>query len=246
MRFFVEFSYKGSNYHGWQMQPNANTVQGELNKALTIILNSQIKTVGAGRTDAGVHAKQMFAHFDIEISFDVQEIINKLNGFLPNDIVIHAIFKVTDDVSSRFNAISRTYQFHVIQQKNPFYESSYFLHKKLDVDAMNIACKYILGKQDFTSFSKLHAQTFTNNCNVMYARWEMVNNELVFTIKADRFLRNMVRAVVGTLLDVGLGKIKPIKVKEIIARKNRSEAGTSVPAHALFLTEVEYPKNIIA
>ena len=138
MRFFVEFSYKGSNYHGWQMQPNANTVQGELNKALTIILNSQIKTVGAGRTDAGVHAKQMFAHFDIEISFDVQEIINKLNGFLPNDIVIHAIFKVTDDVSSRFNAISRTYQFHVIQQKNPFYESSYFLHKNYTFDQIDL------------------------------------------------------------------------------------------------------------
>ena len=246
MRFFVEFSYKGSNYHGWQMQPNANTVQGELNKALTTILNSQIETVGAGRTDAGVHAKQMFAHFDVEISFDVQGIINKLNGFMPNDIVIHTIFKVTDDVSSRFNAISRTYQYHVIQQKNPFNEYTYLLHKKLDVIAMNIACKYILGKQDFTSFSKLHAQTYTNNCNVMNASWELVNNRLIFTIKADRFLRNMVRALVGTLLEVGLGKIKPITVKDIIAKKNRSEAGASAPAHALFLTMIEYPKDIIA
>jgi tRNA pseudouridine38-40 synthase len=246
MRFFIELSYKGTNYHGWQIQQNARSIQEEINKALSTILNTTIEVVGAGRTDAGVHAKQMFAHFDAEASFDVQNIINKLNGFLPKDIAIHTIFKVLDDASSRFDAMSRTYEYHILQQKNPFTDKAYYMHKKLNVDAMNIACKYILGKQDFTSFSKLHTQTFTNNCNIMNASWKMVNNELVFTIKADRFLRNMVRAVVGTLLDVGLGKIKPIKVKDIIAKKNRSEAGISVPAHALSLTMIEYPKDIIA
>tara|TARA_B100001142_G_scaffold323207_2_gene372831 strand:+ start:5300 stop:6040 length:741 start_codon:yes stop_codon:yes gene_type:complete len=245
MRFFVEFSYKGSNYHGWQKQPHVITVQQELDKALTIILNNKIETVGAGRTDSGVHAKQMFAHFDVQFSFDVQDIINKLNRFLPKDIVVHTIFRVNDNASSRFDAISRTYQYHVVHQKNPFNEDAYLLYNKLDIDLMNIACVYILGKQDFTSFSKSNTQTFTNNCDVISASWEIVNNELIFTIKADRFLRNMVRAIVGTLLEVGLGKIKPIAIKDIIEKKNRSEAGTSVPAHALFLTVVEYPKDII-
>ena len=246
MRFFVEFSYKGSNYHGWQKQPHVITVQQELDKALTIILNNKIETVGAGRTDSGVHAKQMFAHFDFQFSFDIEATINKLNRFLPKDILIHTIFKVNDNASSRFDAISRTYQYYIINQKNPFNKNAYLLYNKLDVDLMNIACGYILGKQDFTSFSKSHTQTFTNNCDVISASWQILNNELIFTIKADRFLRNMVRAIVGTLIEVGLGKIEPIKIKDIIAKKNRGEAGASVPAHALFLTRVEYSKDIIA
>tara|TARA_B100001758_G_scaffold227988_1_gene221833 strand:+ start:5368 stop:6108 length:741 start_codon:yes stop_codon:yes gene_type:complete len=246
MRFFVEFSYKGSNYHGWQKQPQVITVQKELDNALTIILNNKIETVGAGRTDSGVHAKQMFAHFDFQFSFDIDATINKLNRFLPKDILIHTIFKVNDNASSRFDAISRTYQYYIINQKNPFNKNAYLLYNKLDVDLMNIACGYILGKQDFTSFSKSHTQTFTNNCDVISASWQILNNELIFTIKADRFLRNMVRAIVGTLIEVGLGKIEPIKIKDIIAKKNRGEAGASVPAHALFLTRVEYSKDIIA
>jgi len=245
MRFFIELSYKGTNYHGWQVQPNANTVQAEINKALSTILNSKIEVMGAGRTDAGVHAKQMFAHFDVEVEFDAHTIIIKLNSILPNDIAIHAIFQVSDEVSSRFDAISRTYQYHIVQQKNPFIEQAYFLHKTLDVEAMNTACRHLLGMQDFTSFSKVNTQTFTNNCNVMLATWDWADDELVFTIKADRFLRNMVRAVVGTLLEVGIGKINPDDVKEIIAKKDRCKAGTSVAAHALFLVEVEYPKNSI-
>ncbi|MDB0027298.1 tRNA pseudouridine(38-40) synthase TruA [Flavobacteriales bacterium] len=245
MRFFIEFSYKGTNYHGWQVQTNTNTVQAEINKALSTLLNSKIEVMGAGRTDAGVHAKQMYAHFDYNTLFDVPKMIMKLNSFLPNDIAIHAIFQVDDEVSSRFDAISRTYEYHIVQHKSPFASYAYYLHKKLDVDAMNLACKHLLGKQDFSSFSKANTQTFTNNCNVIFAKWEWENDELIFSIKADRFLRNMVRAIVGTLLEVGLGKVEVDDVKEIIKAKDRGEAGTSVPGNALFLIKVEYPKETI-
>ena len=245
MRFFIELSYKGTNYHGWQIQPNANTVQAEINKALSIILNAKIEVMGAGRTDTGVHAKQMYAHFDYNTSFDVPKMIMKLNSFLPNDIAIHAIFQVDDEVSSRFDAISRTYEYHIVQHKSPFASDAYYLHKKLDVDAMNLACKHLLGKQDFSSFSKANTQTFTNNCNVIFAKWEWENDELIFSIKSDRFLRNMVRAIVGTLLEVGIGKVKADDIKEIIKAKDRGEAGTSVPGNALFLIKVEYPKETI-
>ena len=240
MRFFIELSYKGTNYHGWQIQLNANSVQAEINKALSTILNTKIEVTGAGRTDAGVHAKQMFAHFDCEVELEAQDITNKLNNFLPKDIAIHTIFKVAEDANCRFDALSRTYHYHIIQQKNPFNTTAFLLYKNLDVAAMNSACQHLLGKQDFTSFSKVNTQTFTNNCNVMIASWQQKENELIFTIKSDRFLRNMVRAIVGTLLDVGMGKITAAQVKEIIAKKDRCKAGTSVPAHALILIEVEY------
>ena len=245
MRFFLQLSYNGTNYHGWQSQPNANSVQAEINKALSTLLNSKIEVMGAGRTDTGVHAKQMYAHFDYNTSFDVPKLIMKLNSFLPNDIAIHAIFQVDDEVSSRFDAISRTYEYHIVQYKNPFAPDTYYLHKKLDVDAMNLACKHLLGKQDFSSFSKVNTQTFTNNCNVIFAKWEWENDELIFSIKADRFLRNMVRAIVGTLLEVGIGIVKADDVKEIIKAKDRGQAGNSVPGNALFLIEVEYPKETI-
>ena len=244
MRFFIELSFKGTNYHGWQVQPNANTVQAEINKAISTVLNTKIKVVGAGRTDAGVHATQMFAHFDYNIVFDFNKIIIKLNSFLPNDIAINSIFRVKDDISSRFDALSRIYNYNIIQQKNPFKSTAYFIHKTLDVKQMNLACQYLLGKQDFTSFSKANTQTFTNNCNVMLAVWQWQDGELVFTIKADRFLRNMVRAIVGTLLEVGIGKIKAEQVKEIITQKDRCMAGTSMSANALFLSKIEYPKDI--
>ena len=244
MRFFIELSYKGTNYHGWQEQPNANTVQAEINRALSTILNTNIEVIGAGRTDTGVHANQMFAHFDCDIDFDIQNLMFKLNSFLDSDIAIKDIFKVKEDANCRFDALSRTYQYHIIQKKDPFNKTAYFLQNDLDIKAMNEACKYIIGKQDFTSFSKVNTQTFTNNCDVMFAKWELVNNKLTFTIKADRFLRNMVRAIVGTLLDVGFGKIIAADVAKIIAAKDRSKSGVSVPAHALFLTEVKYPNKI--
>ena len=245
MRFFIELSFNGSNLHGWQIQPNANTIQAELNKALSAILNNVISVVGAGRTDAGVHAKQMFAHFDFEGDLETEILLTKLNGVLPNNISIHQIFKVDDNAHARFDAISRTYQYYIINKKNPFNKNVYLHYKTLNIDAMNLACKYLLGKQDFTSFSKLHTQTHTNNCDVMIANWKQQENELIFTIKADRFLRNMVRAIVGTLLEVGEGKIIAEKIKEIIAKKDRSEAGISVPAHALFITKIEYPERLI-
>jgi tRNA pseudouridine38-40 synthase len=244
MRFFIELSYKGTNYHGWQEQPNANTVQAEINRALSTILNTNIEVIGAGRTDTGVHANQMFAHFDCDIDFDIQNLMFKLNSFLASDIAIKDIFKVKEDANCRFDALSRTYQYHIIQKKDPFNKTAYFLQNDLDIKAMNEACKYIIGKQDFTSFSKVNTQTFTNNCDVMFAKWELVNNKLTFTIKADRFLRNMVRAIVGTLLDVGFGKIIAADLAKIIAAKDRSKSGVSVPAHALFLTEVKYPNKI--
>lgn len=244
MRFFIELSYKGTNYHGWQEQPNANTVQAEINRALSTILNTNIEVIGAGRTDTGVHANQMFAHFDCDIDFDIQNLMFKLNSFLPSDIAIKDIFKVKEDANCRFDALSRTYQYHIIQKKDPFNKTAYFLQNDLDIKAMNEACKYIIGKQDFTSFSKVNTQTFTNNCDVMFAQWEVVNTNLIFTIKADRFLRNMVRAIVGTLLDVGFGKIIAADLAKIIAAKDRSKSGVSVPAHALFLTEVKYPNKI--
>ena len=176
MRFFIELSYKGTNYHGWQVQPNANSVQEELNKALSTILNTEIELVGAGRTDSGVHAKQMFAHFDCKMELNMEKIVAQLNSFLANDIAIHNLFKVKEDANCRFDALSRTYHYHIINKKNPFNSTAYLLHKSLDVKAMNLACQHLLGKQDFTSFSKVNTQTFTNNCNVMIARWEEANN----------------------------------------------------------------------
>jgi len=244
MRFFIELSYKGTSYHGWQVQPNANTVQAELNKALSLILNAKIEVSGAGRTDAGVHAKQMFAHFDYDTEFDFYTTIIKLNSFLANDIAVRSFFKVKDKASSRFDALSRIYYYNIVQKKSPFITTAYFVHKPLDVNEMNLACQHLLGKQDFTSFSKANTQTFTNNCTVMLASWQWQAGVLVFTIKADRFLRNMVRAVVGTLLDVGVGKIKAEQVKEIIAQNDRCMAGASVPANALFLSKIEYPEDI--
>jgi len=244
MRFFIELSYQGTSYHGWQEQPNANSVQAEINKALSIILNSNIEVMGAGRTDTGVHAKQMFAHFDFDFDFEIQDLIFKLNRFLPSDIAIHDMFKVKEDINCRFEAISRTYQYHIIQKKDPFNKTAYLLQKDLDMEAMNQACQYIIGKQDFTSFSKVNTQTFTNNCNVIFAKWEGVNSEIIFTITADRFLRNMVRAIVGTLIDVGIGKIASDDVAKIIAANDRCQSGISVPAHALFLIEVKYPNEI--
>ena len=244
MRFFIELAYNGTNYHGWQTQPNAKTVQAEVNKVLSTILNVNIEVIGAGRTDAGVHARQMFAHFDCDIDFGIRNLIFRLNSFLDSDIVILDIFKVKEKANSRFDAISRTYKYHIIRKKDPFIKTAYLFQKDLDVEAMNKACQHMLGTHDFTSFSKSNTHTFTNNCNVMLASWEIVNNELIFTIKGNRFLRNMVRAIVGTLIDVGVGKIISDDLVEIIAARDRSRSGTSVPAEGLFLFEVKYPDQI--
>ena len=238
------FSYDGTNYHGWQIQPNANSVQEEINIALSTILNTNIKVVGAGRTDAGVHADQMYAHFDFDAEIRFLELTNRLNSFLSDNIAVNEIFRVCDKANSRFDALSRTYRYKIIKTKSPFHRHAYLFKKDLNLDMMNSACLFLLGKRDFTSFSKVKTQTYTNDCTVIDAKWEEINNEIVFTIKADRFLRNMVRAIVGTLIEVGIGKIKPDNIVEIINAKDRCRSGFSVPAHALSLIKVTYPENI--
>lgn len=242
MRYFISFSYRGTNYHGWQIQPKAISVQEEITKALNTIFRENLSIVGAGRTDAGVHAKQMYAHFDTDIIFDKKTIIKRLNSFLKEDIVIENILEVPEQAHARFDAISRTYEYCLHQNKNAFYQdTSWYFHQHLNIEMMNQAASILLDYQDFQCFSKSHTDVFTYNCNITEAFWQQRNNQLVFTITANRFLRNMVRAVVGTLIDVGTKKIAPEQMHQIIQSKNRSKAGFSVPAHGLFLTKVIYP-----
>ncbi len=244
-RYFIEIMFDGTAYHGWQVQPNSSTVQEQINQAISTVLGEDINVVGAGRTDTGVHAKQMFAHFDSSISFDGKDLIYKLNSFLKNDISVLRVFEVDDSAHSRFDAVLRKYEYLIHANKNPFLiNKSWCFHRNLDVDLMNEASKLLLNYTDFTSFSKLHTQTKTNNCSVKMAVWEKVNDNLVFSIEADRFLRNMVRAIVGTLVAVGEKKISIKEFVKIIESKNRSKAGASVPAHGLYLLSIKYPKNI--
>ncbi len=246
-RYFIEISYNGKNYHGWQVQPNVITVQEVLNDCLTKLLREQIHVVGCGRTDTGVHAKQMFAHFDFPKKLNnVSHVLSRLNSFLPNDIVAISLLEVEMDSHARFDASARTYEYFVAQHKNPFQEDLvYLVHNPINLEAMNQAAKHLFDFNDFTSFSKSDTQTKTNNCKIMQAYWEEREGLLVFTIQADRFLRNMVRAIVGTLLKVGLGKMSEEEFVRVVESKDRSEAGASVPAHALFLIEVIYPKDIL-
>jgi len=241
-RYFIKLAYNGANYHGWQIQDNAHTVQQELNEKLSLILKEEINLVGCGRTDTGVHAKEFYAHFDISHKLgDLKELTFRLNGFLPDDIVIFEIFEVPADFHARFDAKSRTYKYFISKQKDPFRVGlSFYYHTRLDVQKMNDACTFLFDYKDFTSFSKLHTQTKTNNCKILEAKWEEVNEQLIFTITADRFLRNMVRAIVGTLLEIGAGKLQVEDFKRIIEAKNRSEAGFSVPADGLFLEKLDY------
>ena len=245
LRYFIELSYNGSAYHGWQNQPDAITVQEVIEKALSTLLQRPISTMGAGRTDTGVHAKQMFAHFDYENDFNSTDLVFKLNSFLPKDIVIHDIFNVKNEAHARFDAISRTYLYRVALKKNAFtFNNTYYVMQALDIEKMKEATEILFQYKDFQCFSKNNTDVKTYHCKITKAEWLLVNNELQFTIKADRFLRNMVRAIVGTLINVGLGKIHVQDLHAIINSKNRSEAGFSVPAHALYLTAVEYPNDI--
>lgn len=242
MRYFLEFAYKGTKYHGWQYQPNAISVQETLAKALSTILKSEIELVGAGRTDTGVHARQMFAHFDFDLEIDANYLIHKLNSFLPKDIAILNIHKVHEDAHARFDATRRTYQYHIHTKKNAFEsDDSWYYHNHLNIDLMNKACTILFDYIDFECFSKVHTDVNTFNCKIFEANWQQNNNELIFTISADRFLRNMVRAIVGTMVYVGLEKVSLSEFKNIIEGKNRNKAGFSVPAHGLYLTKVEYP-----
>jgi tRNA pseudouridine38-40 synthase len=242
LRYFIEFAYKGTHYHGWQYQPNATSVQETLNKVFSVLLQEKIDIMGAGRTDTGVHAKQMFGHFDSEKSIDIKNLIHKANSFLPNDIVIYNIITVHEEAHARFDAISRTYQYHISTFKNAFKDDfAWFTSKNLDVKAMNQAAKLLLNFTDFKCFSKTNTDVNTYNCKITEAFWTKQNEELIFTITADRFLRNMVRAIVGTLINIGIHKISEQDFIKIIEEKNRENAGFTVPAHGLFLTNIEYP-----
>jgi len=247
-RYFIHLAYNGKNYNGWQIQDNAPSVQAYVNDACSAIFQSDINVIGCGRTDTGVHALNFYAHFELTEGLNIKSkttYLNKLNGFLPADIKIINILQVDPDAHARFSAISRTYEYWISQEKDPFNNDlSYFLYGDLDIATMNAASKILFEYSDFTSFSKLHTDTKTNNCAIKQAHWKKDGNKLVFTIQADRFLRNMVRAIVGTLLDIGKGKISNNDFKEIIESKNRSNAGYSVPAKALFLKEVNYPPAI--
>ncbi|MBL4605966.1 MAG: tRNA pseudouridine(38-40) synthase TruA [Flavobacteriaceae bacterium] len=241
MRYFIELSYKGTNYHGWQIQPDANSVQQEINTAISTILQEEILIVGAGRTDAGVHASQMFAHFNCKKEL-TNAFVYKFNAILSNDIVIYALTKVADEKHARFDAVSRSYEYKVWLGRNPFLlETAWQLHQKeLDVEKMNEAASILLEYEDFESFSKVKTDVRTFNCIITEAIWKKEGQELTFYITANRFLRNMVRAIVGTLVEVGLGKKTVDDFRKVIESKKRSEAGLSVPAHGLFLTEVKY------
>ncbi|PQJ78911.1 tRNA pseudouridine(38-40) synthase TruA [Polaribacter porphyrae] len=241
MRYFIELSYNGKNYHGWQIQPDAISVQEKLNNALSTLYQKDIQVVGAGRTDTGVHAKQMFAHFDSTEPLE-KEIVFKLNSILPNDITVYKVFLVDNNKHARFDAISRSYEYKIWLGRNPFLlDFSWQIHsQKPNVKLMNDAAKLLLKYTDFESFSKVKTEVYTFNCDITEAIWIQKNDDLTFHISANRFLRNMVRAIVGTLLDVGLGKITINDFKEIIESKNRSNAGLSVPAKGLFLTKIKY------
>ena len=242
-RYFIELAYNGSGYNGWQIQPNAPSVQEDINKALSLLLKQEINVTGAGRTDTGVHASFFVAHFDSETAIlHTQALIDKLNRFLGKNIAIKDIYAVVPDAHARFSAISRTYKYYINKTKNPFsYPFAYRPHPLPDIRLMNKACELLLRYEDFTSFSKLHTDVKTNICHLMEAYWKETDEQLVFTIKADRFLRNMVRAIVGTLLDVGQKRITLEQFQKIIESKDRCKAGTSVPGNALFLCNIEYP-----
>ena len=246
-RFFITLSYNGKNYCGWQIQPNAISVQQTLQESLSTIVRQKIAIVGAGRTDSGVHARNMIAHFDWQEGIlNTQELQVKLDKFLPKDIAIQSIKEVEPDAHARFSAISRTYSYCLTLHKDPYLHE--FKHRVFftpNIEVMNQLCAILLNTSDFTSFSKLHTDVKTNICNVQHAQWEITSSgDYLFTIKADRFLRNMVRSIVGTLLQAGRGKLDEEGFRKIIAAKDRSVAGESAPGHALFLEKVEYPEGV--
>lgn len=244
IRFFVEMAYNGTNYHGWQIQPNAITIQEKVEDALSKALGSKIEVVGAGRTDTGVHASYYVFHFDVDIEdkIDTLYLTEKLNRILPNDIVIYSIQHVDNDLHARFDAQNRTYYYYVSELRNPFKLDTLFKpNYTLDFDKMNEAARVLFEYNDFTSFAKLHTDAKTNLCTIDVADWRKINNEWVFVITANRFLRNMVRAIVGTLLEVGKGKLSIEGFRNVIEQKSRAKAGTSAPAHALFLADIIYP-----
>ena len=242
MRRFIQLSYDGAAYHGWQKQPNARSVQQTLQEALSMLLQTDIEVVGAGRTDAGVSARMMVAHFETSKACDNEQLVYKLNKLLPHDIAVQRIWEVPDEMHARFSASSRTYHYYIHTRKDPFVRQySWLVTFPLDFARMNEAASRLPDFDDFTSFSKVNTDTKTNLCNVTEARWTQEGeNTWRFTITANRFLRNMVRAIVGTLIEVGRGRMTVDEFCQVIEQKNRCSAGDSVPGHALFLVDVSY------
>lgn len=245
-RYFICLSYDGTSYHGWQVQPNGLSVQACLQTALSTLSRIPVEVVGAGRTDAGVHAKRMVAHFDSEERLDPPFMVDKLNRLLPPDIAVQDLREVRADAHARFDALTRTYEYYVCLTRDPFARAySYRLYRCPDFEKMNEAAACLFQYTDFTSFSKVHTDVKTNNCRITRAEWLKVDEyRWMFVISADRFLRNMVRAIVGTLLEVGAGKCSVEQFKRIIERKDRCAAGTSVPGNALFLSDITYPEEL--
>lgn len=242
MRYFITFSYQGSSYHGWQRQPDTSSVQQTLEEALKLFLKEDVSLVGAGRTDTGVHAKVMVAHFDTQQSFEIEELIYRLNAYLDESIAILSIVEVKADAHARFDATSRSYEYWVVQQKNPFLaQAAYYITHPLDVNRMNEAAALMLEHKDFECFSKSNTDVYTYLCDVTRAEWVFEGERLVFHVSANRFLRNMVRAIVGTLLEVGKGKMSIDEFKAVLDSKDRRNAGPSVPAKGLYLTTIQYP-----
>ncbi|MBT8284857.1 MAG: tRNA pseudouridine(38-40) synthase TruA [Flavobacteriaceae bacterium] len=245
MRYFIEFSYNGKAYHGWQRQPKATSIQQTMEEAMSTLLRAEVQLVGAGRTDAGVHARQLFAHFDIDNKLESAELVHRLNAFLPEDIAVREIREVVPKAHARFDALERTYEYRVVLRKDPFSTDwAHYIHLPLDMEAMNLASAELLKHSDFECFSKSNTDVKTYVCRLKEAKWRREGDTLIFTITSDRFLRNMVRAVVGTLLDVGLGKSTVENVNSIIKSKDRGEAGVSVPAKGLYLMKIRYPDTL--
>lgn len=242
MRYFITFSYDGTAYHGWQIQPHSLSVQEQLQKAMSTLLRKPMEVIGAGRTDTGVHARKMVAHFDYDEEVDCLQLVYKLNKLLPRDIAVQQVEPVAEDMHARFSAKSRTYHYYVHMGKNPFLRSySWQVYGNIDFELMNQAASVLMEYKDFTSFSKVNTDTKTNDCTITEAHWDRVGEEQwCFTITANRFLRNMVRAIVGTLMEVGRGRMTIEQLRRVIDAKDRCCAGDSVPGNALFLVQVKY------
>ncbi|MBP7497489.1 MAG: tRNA pseudouridine(38-40) synthase TruA [Bacteroidales bacterium] len=247
-RYFIKLQYKGKNYYGWQIQKTGQTIQQILNSVLSRILNADIKTTGAGRTDAGVHASEFFAHFDYEVEHKLSQIktsVKALNSYLPPDIAILDLFRVNNKAHARFDALSRTYKYYITLQKNPFNSDySYYFKGQLDFELLNKGAKALINYTDFTCFAKLHSGNKNNICKIYAAYWEKQDDNLIFTITADRFLRNMVRAIVGNLIDLGRAKITYNDFIKIIETKKQNNCFSSVPPAGLFLSQITYPQSI--
>lgn len=248
MRYFIELAYNGTGFHGWQTQENAPTIQEEIEEKLTTIFRKPMAIMGCGRTDTGVHAKQYFAHFDTEETLPISEedLAHKLNAMLHIGIAINRIFPVSEDAHARFSAIKRSYQYRITTVKHPFEtETAYRFNIPIDISAMNKACQLMLGEKDFGCFCKANADNHTDICTVYMAEWKQIDQLITFNVIANRFLRNMVRAIVGTLLEVGQGRMSLEEFQTVLNSKDRTKAGRSVPAHGLYLTAVEYPPEIV-